>query len=237
MRTLIFDEELIKEFSKILPKLREDEVLVMQLLARRKYEARITRHESMLERVLLKRTDPDYILRRVKKIGRAEGLYRDIRSNKIIPLESMVIYLDLIPRTCIRASNQFITDINQWYYQAIVDRNFDFGLFRRIDAKLFSAISKSVSRKPIVMIDIDVNNFDKLIEVYNVVKGWVYWVSKTHGGYHIICDSEITREIYINFKELIESKVIEIFTKQAPTPVPGTIQGGKRVLKIDFKNI
>ena len=231
--TLVYDKQKIREWiEKVVPEPEGDEVFIAIICARKKYSPIISRSEEMLDKVILK-GDKSSIFRRLCKFLRVEeGDYIDFNTKEPIPLEAMVAYFDLYPRSTLKAISPWFKTINQWLYDAITNPEFDRATFRKIDTKLFSAIAKSNSRKPVRVVDID--NKDIIDEILPLVPK-PDWITETRGGYHLIyqvTNSEMLKELGKTFHELVAGKykgIIEIQWHHAQTVIPGTIQGGFKV--------
>jgi len=237
--TLIYDKRLIKEWiDEVVPEPEGDEVFIAILCARKKYSPAISRSEEMLDKVILK-GDKSAIYRRLCKFLRVEeGDYIDFNSKKSIPLDAMVVYFDLYPKSTLKAISPWFKTINQWLYDAINNPEFNRATFRKIDTKLFSAIAKSNSRKPVRVVDID--NKDKIYDVLPLVPE-PEWITETRGGWHLIyqvTDKNRLKELGKIYHELVSKEfkgVIEIQWHQAQTVIPGTMQGGFKVTGFSAK--
>jgi len=211
----------------ILPELKDDEVLVSLIVARKKYCVKISRSEEMLDRKVFKDIDSDYIIRGLRKFCFVDNVYIDYNFGTFIPIEAMAVYIDLTPRSTVKAYYTFIDDMNKWQYQAVVSDSFDIALFKKIGTKLFSAIAKSVSRKMYILIDID--RPELLPQIVPKVEKYILWTTKTRGGFHLICDRDSSKVVFTEVKPSFPDGV-EIFGKTIMTPIPGTLQGGVEVI-------
>jgi len=229
--TLIWDIETVKRFCKlVVPELRDDEVLIAILAARKKYGG-VSRSQENLIRVILRNNDT--IVSKLKRMAIVGDLYTDIVTKKVIPITSMVLYIDLAPKSTIKAFNLFNKDILQWFYQMSKDDGFDKSIFRKMDIRLFSAIHRSNARTPPYwIVDIDIKNMSLLKEIYRIFDEDVVWISETRGGYHVIIHrNENTGKLIHKLKEK-KIKDIEILNKDIMTVVPGTLQGGFEVREV-----
>mgnify|MGYP000571889352 CR=1 FL=1 len=234
MSTLLKDEELLKSFcDRVLPELKDDEVLLSVLIARKKYGA-FSKSERVLDRVILKDSSPDYVLRKIRKLSFVESCYYDSKAEREVSSDVMVIYIDVQPKSFLRAFSILSREVGEWTYQAIVSEDFDRGVFKRLDSKLFSALARSTSRQPYYLLDIDSKDSKTLREVVDLLGEEVVWISETRGGYHVIVNrsKEMGSLIY---SRLSTRKEIEISTKQGLTPAPGTLQGGFLVRRVELK--
>ena len=227
--SLVYDRKLLEEwYDAVVPELQDDEVLIAILCARRKYSDKISRSEEMLDKCILKGSKEANIRRLIKFLRVEEGDYVDFKTGEPIPLEAMVAYLDLYPKSCLKAVSTWNKTVLQWMSNAIVNPDFELRTFRKIDTKLFSSIAKSNSRKPARIVDIDDQNLDKY---YGLPKP--DWITKTRGGYHLIYltptkekEREVSKELYEKSKDL---GLVEIQWHQCQTVIVGTLQGGVEI--------
>lgn len=229
---LVNEKELVEFCKAVLPPLENDEVLISVITARKKY-GEISRSEEILDKTILKQSEPGYVVRRLRKFGFVEGCYIDYKTGKVLTGNCMVMYIDILPRSVVKAFRVFTNHIQDWIYQALFSEEFNYEIFRKLDTKLFSALARSVSRALYYIIDIDNKDKGLLDKVTKLLGDSVVWVSETRGGYHVIVhkNKETGRIIY---KELSKTPGIEIFGKQGQTPVPGTLQGGFLVKKVEW---
>ncbi len=225
IKNLLIDPyELSKFCNVVLPKLEKDEVLIAVLFARKKY-GEITRSCGILDKLILKSSDPDYVIKEINKLAYIHRCYVDYKTGEYLTYRSMVIYIDILPRSCIKAFGILSKDYHNWIYQSLRDPNFDPSLFRRLDTKLFSAIARSLSRKPYILIDVDTKDEGVLHRITSKLKNDVVWISETRSGFHVIALRNEHSSITVH-TEISGMDNVEIFTKQGQTPVPGTLQGG-----------
>ncbi len=232
MDTLLVNEDILREFCKCcIPELEGDEVLVAMIAARKKY-CEISRSQEMVGKMILKRSDVDYVIRKMRKFCYISGCYVDYKTGYGLSHRCMVVYLDLIPKSVIDAVGKFNKEVHDWLHN-VIRGGLDNSVFRKIDGKLFSAIARSASRRWCCVVDIDSEDINILDKVAGILGDYIVWISKTRGGYHVIVryNKEVGRIIY---NDLRKYDCIEIFRKQAMTPVPGTLQGGILVKKVEW---
>jgi len=211
------------------PQLRDDEVLVLVAFLRRKYGG----VQRLLCREILRDTEPDYV---VSKIRRMLAVLNTVDSS------AGVLYIDLTPKSTIRALNLFCTEMFGWLSQSASAGagGFDRRLFKRLDAKLFSAIHRSTSRKPYLLIDIDSQGDEVGVVQELIYKHFdkdIVWVSRTRGGYHYIINRTgetirtLSQLLYVADREKIDAAILDKVEvrSEVMTPVPGTLQGGVMV--------
>ena len=232
--SLIYDRQQMTDFfESIVPELQDDEILTVILCARKKYSDRVSRSEEILDKCFLKSNRQSNIRKLVRFLRVEEGDYVDFKTGEPIPLSAMVAYIDLYPKSTIKALSEFNKTIHQWLFDAITNPEFDKTTFRKIDTKLFSAIAKSNSRKPVRIVDVDDKSL--LPELLPKVPQ-PDWITETRGGYHLIYraeDREQLRTIGETFHNLLKvyKGRIEMQWHQGQTVVPGTLQGGFEVRK------
>jgi len=242
--SLMKNEEETKHFiERVLHPLKDDEVYIVVLTARKKYCPTISSSMEVVTRDIIRSNDTNKILRKLRKMSIVENLYTD-KNGDIIPIEAFSLYLLPEPRSMLKAYNEFIKNINEWSYNNLVGDNKDLELYRKLDVKLFSAIHKSKSKSNYFILDVDRKNEELLNNILNQIKTkdlsedigsslqWqhplsssISWISETHGGYHIILDrNEITGKF---IHEFMNKHVPDVeFRKETMTPIVGCLQGG-----------
>ena len=108
---LVYSEELIQEFLDLLPDENEDEIYYLSLFARKKYcpELIWSNDKTQLKRLTSKKKD---IIKKIKQLEVDYGLY-DL-NGRIVPQESLVIYIHPNPRSQLKAARHLmrkLTDI------------------------------------------------------------------------------------------------------------------------------
>lgn len=217
--SLVWNWNLVEEFfEKVVPEPERDEVLIIMLAARKKYCSEISRSEEVLDKLIIE--DKEIGLRKLRKFLRIEeGDYFDFKTRKQIPLSATAVYIDLYPKSCLKAIVEWNKLTHQWMYQAIVDEKFDLKVFKKLDAKWFSSLAKSSSRKPVRILDIDTKEVKVDIPRPD-------WITETRGGYHYIY-KEPSKETMKHLVTLAQKyNFIETSWHQGLTVIPGTLQGG-----------
>lgn len=232
MTDLVYNFDEVKNFvERILMKLEDDEVYILLLNTRKKYcPVELSKSEEVLGRELIRNNDLDKIIRKVKKITQIDGIYADRNTLEDVPIHCFALYILLDPRSTLKGYGEFIEDINKWIYESFKGESKNLELYRRIDIKLFSAIHKNRSRGLYFVVDIDKKDETILDKITGLLKGNIEWVSETHGGFHVIVDrSDDTGKII--YQNIVGMEYVEIL-KDPMTPVPGTLQGGFKVVGI-----
>lgn len=232
MTDLVYNFVEVKDFvERVLTRLENDEVYILLLNARKKYcPIELSRSEEVMGRELIRDNNPNKILRKIKKISCVDGIYVDRNTLKDVSLDCMALYVLLDPRSTLKGYGEFIEDINKWIYESFKGESKNLELYRRLDVKLFSAIHKNRSRGLYFIVDIDKKDEAILDRVVNLLKGHIRWISETHGGFHVIIDRDDEAGTII-YKNIVGMEYVEIL-KDPMTPVPGTLQGGFKVVGI-----
>lgn len=233
MSNLVVNEQAIRDFLfEVLPVLEKDEVFIYMAFSRKKYNP-ISNDEWLFHRDIFKNNAIEEMIQKLKRHGKIDGYFKDLRSGTPIPLDAFVYYIDLSPKSTIKAWNLFSKEMNDRIYQIIKDPE-QMIYMRKIKNKLMSAIHKSNSRKPYVLLDIDEKDEQLLYDILYELDIKPKWISVTRGGYHGIFEKtpEIGKKLYKNdfLRSLINSKTVEI-KHDVMTPIPGTLQGGVVVKK------
>ena len=167
---LFVDENSFREFHEIVPKLEDDEVLICILAARKKY-APIAKSEEMLDKLILKTNDVDRAIGKLRKFGFVDRVYLEFNTMNWLPKEAMAMYIDLHPKSTIKAFSLFQQDIMKWIFDKINNPDFNSKTFRKLDTKLFSALARATSRRPYYLVDVDVKDEKVLRYVLDLSKG------------------------------------------------------------------
>lgn len=226
---LIYDINETKDFlNQVLVPLEDDEVFLLLLNTRKKYcQEELSRSEEVLGREIIRDNDVDIVIRKIKKISCADGTYVDRNTLRPVPLHCMALYILLDPRSTLKGYSEFIEDVNKMIYDSFKGESKNLDLYRRIDIKLFSAIHKNRSRRLFLVVDIDKKDEAILDKVTDLLKGYIRWVSESHGGFHVIVDKVYEAGVII-YTQIVGMEYVEVL-REPMTPVPGTLQGGFRV--------
>jgi len=237
LKSLLVEENYLRQFiEEAIPELKNDEVLIILLAARKKYFSKLTRSQEVVARSILRRNDAQYIIGKIKRLA-VSGCFFD--QDKPIPPKALVAYIDLNPKSTIKAFNHFAREVLSQLYIATTG-NINYNYFKKLDVKLFSAIHKSnTSDHPYWCIDIDQKNLAVLQGIITFINPEnVVWVSETRNGYHVIVrrNAETGEKLFryglpSKLKENVELK------KEALTPIPGTLQGGFLVKPVNWREL
>lgn len=233
LESLLVDEALAARFiEKVIPKLECDEVLIALLSARRKYDQTLSTSHEILARKIIRDNNVEKIVQDLRKLSTV-GFYLD--NEKPIPQTAFAVYIDLNPKSVLKAFTLFSREINNLLYDCIVTQNADYQTLKHIDLKLFSAIHRSNARtRPFWCLDIDKKDPALLEElVATLGKQNVIWVSETHSGFHLIAERNKETGTRLFKEGLPPAMRSAVETKKEPTtPVPGTLQGGVLVKQV-----
>ena len=232
---LLRDVSSLKNFYQyVVPHLKENECLLILLIARKKYYPQLHKSEEVLAREVLRDNSWSKFKRKVKRISNVKEIYFDRDGNEI-PEEAFGVYVLLDPRDTIYAWIKFQEETNKLFYQAFKGDNSAIHQFKKLDIRWFSALHRSTSRKIYWLIDVDTKDKNLLNFLTNSLEDSVVWISETKNGYHLIVlrNSESAR---ILFRERVVEKVTDIeVLKQPLTPIPGTLQGGNLVRPVKIE--
>lgn len=222
--SLVWNIDYLIDFRDIvLPDLVNDEVFVAVLVARKKYCKTLPRSEEILDLRIIKRKE-DFV-RKIRRFLRVSDVDFLDKNGNYIPKTAMAAYIDIYPKSCLKALKEFNDLIKNWMYDAIYTKDFPLELFRKIDTKLKSSIHKTNSRKPHKIVDIDSKD-ESLIKS---LPDGRRWITETKNGFHVIYlnpDSELMKELHQFRQAHKNSDVYEFQWHQGQTVIPGTLQGG-----------
>lgn len=215
---LIYSEELLEEFLSLLPEENEDEIYYLSLFARKKYcpELIWSNDKTQLKRLVSKKRD---IIKKIKQLEVDYGLY-DL-NGRIVPQESLVIYIHPNPRSQLKAARHLmrkLTDI-------ICDNAKGFNVYQ----EALSALQKSKSKGYFIDFDIDIDKstFD-VKTIFKYINKDAVTLIETRGGYHVLIEVKKIDEKYKKsfYQDLRRFSDVE---GDCFIPIPGTIQGGFKV--------
>ncbi len=216
---LIYDEELIKKFLDLLPDENEDEIYYLSLFARKKYcpELIWSNDKTQLKRFTSKKRD---VIKKIKQLEVDYGLY-DL-NGRIVPQESLVIYIHPNPRSQLKAARilmRKLTDI-------ICDNAKGFN----VQQEALSALQNSKSKGYFIDFDLDLDKstFNSEEIIYKNINKEAVTLIETRGGYHCLLTvskikDEYKKTFYQNLKQYSDVE------GDCFIPIPGTIQGGFNV--------
>ena len=222
--------ELAAFVDAVVPDLTEDEALILQLMARRKYlrgdeAAGLSFGDTVvLRRVVVRRKER--VVSRARELSVERGLYTD-RDGRPIPDHAFAVYLTLNPRSQRKAALATLKELADGLYE---------GRPVRADVAAVSQLHKSPSRKPFLDFDIDLGDGDDLDAVVAAVQAALgatpTHVVETRGGAHLLVrtreiDPAVKKSFYRDIAEIGKGIEGEIETQSdGLIPLPGTTHGG-----------
>jgi len=229
--TLIYDEAMVSRFlSTVLPPLEKSELIVIQLIARRKYSSLVEKSNIVCAKDYIHhKSDP---ITKIKRMARCNELYIAYDSGQYLPMSAFGLYINLNPKDGLRGYFTFSADANKRITQYINTENPEHRpSFSNIFSLLFSAVTRSNSRKLYTLVDIDKKDEELLIKIVELIGAeHIIWVTETHGGFHMIVkkNKESSARVY-----QIKNDVIHIHSEPL-TVIPGTVQGGFMAREVVF---
>ena len=229
--TFLHDEaELAAFVDAVVPDLEDDEALILQLMARRKYLREDEQRElSLGSAVVFRReviTRKERVVSRVQRLSVERGLYTD-REGRGLPEHAFGVYLTLNPRSQRKAAVATIKELADRLYE---------GQPVRLHQTALSQLHKAPARKPLLDFDVDLADGDDLDATVRDVRAALgttpVHVVETRGGAHVAVP---TQEIDRAVKKTFYRDVMEIGRRLAGgievhangmIPLPGTSHGG-----------
>lgn len=224
---IAMDRQLIKDMMTVLPKLGKDEVFILIGGARKKYSELLSTSHEVVIRKIVRENNPERFVNVVEKMYAYLLASRDMKTNKKFPPESLVIYINPIPRSMIVAHQNFITRMSKYHYQLIQGHDIDkqnSKQLKKMDVHMYSEIQNSPAKRSLSNCDIDTQDRRVFDDIVGYLKGYIKFMTKTRGGWHIVYRSEGNAIVYK--KRLKEVYAETEWRKDTLTPVWGTIQGG-----------
>lgn len=238
MSQLIHDEKQIEVFSNMFFSHNKRNVYMMYLAARRKYMLQYTCNQTCFCRTI---------------INHKNSLVNAINRYNIqdIPIKALVFYCLLNPRSMIKAWGMMDRLMNSKLENELLhSQQQDFTC---IESEFKSCVHKSIAEKLYIELDIDTKDvliIQKINKNLKPIKQYVSCVIETHGGYHVVINAKIPKELknrlwkifsdqeymfkdYNVTGQLIDKKYIDLRNDPSP-PIPGTVQGGFNVRFVDW---
>lgn len=227
------EEEGLRNFlAQVVHPLMDDEVYVVLGAYRKKYYSGLPRSHEVVVRELVRSND---LADLVTATNRVEAVLRVTRVDGLVPPpEAGVVYLDLNPKSVFAGYHSFVTEINKYVSYALNDQSYDRSVARRLDKKLLSEVHKATSRKLYLLVDLDLSDQGLLVQLVQDLRPHVRWISKTHGGYHIITDNN--KQVGSTLHQQYKDAPVEL-KRQVLTPVPYTKQGGFKVVPVPLEEV
>lgn len=235
---MITETNLIKDFNSLEKFIRatimknplhKDEVYIILGIARKKYDSTLSMTSQILvQRKIIRQVEYLLIQTQIQKVDACMHLAYD--NGQKIPLGACALYIDLNPRSYIKALPKFFNEMTNFTYEALYNPEFNFDIFKNADSKLFSALHASTSKKYYQLLDLDCKDIDKVESIINILGKEIVWKSETRGGYHFIVHKTHENSKIIH-EQLKSMNKLEI-QKACLTPIVGTLQGGFLVKEV-----
>jgi hypothetical protein len=244
---LIYDEEQVKKFYNLLPRLEDDEVYFISLSARNKYLTEEERRNigslrsEMFGRKIIKEDSFEAFLRTLRSYELKEGWYNN---GKLLPDHCLVAYANINTSSGLKALKEFYEKANEILFSLHNKGTLD--QLRNMDTLLMNCYQRSRGKR--VWIDIDIDSEDKLasescmkdlVSIYRERDIECHPIA-TKGGYHILLKKStihynymkdaMTKDILIR-ESKFHSEVVQNVNEMVP--IPGTIQAGFEVKFIE----
>lgn len=219
---------------------------------------------EMFEKKIIRKKEWSRFLRTIRKMECDSRGYTT-KNGMPIPSKTMVCYLNINPSDTVKALSKFQAIINEYFIEiasiAFNRRDTDniANRINKIDNNLMTCYQQATGNKTWLDFDFDIPKnsanshvFVSLYSMYLNSEGFsnYFWID-TKSGYHLLLRKEQMRQSS-NPKELVEQarKMVlkrfsadelgedweVIYNKNAMIPLPGTYQGGHKVVVIN-KNI
>lgn len=211
---IIWSEDEINKFLDLLPELSDNETYYLSLFSRKKYSPGLifSNDRTLLKRFTSKKKD---IIKKIKQLEIDYGLY-DL-NGRIVPNESLVMYIHPNPRCQIRSAKLLTKDL--------IDIVFNGNQGYNVVEVALNALQKSKSYTHLIDFDLDVDkNTFNINEIFKYVNQDATHIVETRGGYHLLVNHlkinpKLLKSFYSNLSKLAEQ------TGDIMIPIPGTIQG------------
>lgn len=236
MRMIVDTDELYEFFTNLMVPLHDDFVYVIYMVARKKWDNSLARSEEMLYRQILTEYGFDRFYRLLLRFDVPPETFIDA-NNRIISRKAMGVYIDLTPKSVIKGMTSYFKE----FISDVVNSRYDVNALNRLkrfNSLSFGAIHRSNGiRKKYRIIDIDTKD-DTVYKVADILDDNgipIYWVTETHGGYHIFIENGVWMRTFNEFvvNELRGMESVEILNHNQ-TPVCGTLQGGFVVRRVEL---
>uniref|UniRef100_A0A0G4HZQ4 Uncharacterized protein n=1 Tax=Chromera velia CCMP2878 TaxID=1169474 RepID=A0A0G4HZQ4_9ALVE len=260
---VVWNEEMVRKSFDLFLKGRYegDELGLVMLFARRKYDPNMESSEAMLCRHAfnVQDADADGFLRELRRFEVPLGTFTERpKTNKpkkpIMTSKATVAYMTLNPKSTrlawLEANQKLMTVLVKDPAQAL-------RAFRSCRSTLDSSLHTATSRRLFMDIDVDSKDLEVLLSVLQVLQQEKSMDSivggvETRGGYHIILQKSLMqksagRSIYSMSTDSgfsAENRTGDTITKfdielpkEPQIPIPGTVQGGFRTLLLTREDL
>lgn len=238
---IIWSEEQVEKFADLFfTDYIDDQVAVIQLMSRRKYDPENSEslgHHTVLKRHIL---HPDNkLLQKLRQLEVPYGTFVGKNGEKPITQQSLVVYTSLNPKSMlqgwIRTNNELMDAIVRDIYTTKSGLSTENArLVHKLESKLASSICKNISEKRYLDIDVDSKEYPYLDYVLHTIRKEIGIPEKaiieTRGGYHVIVDKRMmdknaSRKLW----EAIQCKEFDYQGSKYPTTFMATNFSGESV--------
>ena len=211
---LIFDEDELRKYLEVLPKLERNETFYITLFARKKYTENPA---CKYDKTQLKRftTTADRLIEKLHQLECPVGSYTG-HNNLPIPQESLAVYINPNPRSLSRSLIRGI--------QALASSIDKEGEHPNPRQAIMNVLQTTKSRTAFHVFDIDSKDLSIIDKVREITNDNFFYV-ETRGGFHLYLDQnkidKFSKNWYVTIKNLPNVDV----TGDMLTPLPGSVQG------------
>jgi len=215
---IIADESKLKEFIDWLPELQDGETYYCCLFARSKYCPELKGSDKQqLKRFTSKK---EYLFDKIKQLECEVGSY--VQRDIVIPQEALAMYIMPNPRSFERATKALI--------KTLVDKITEPYDGYNPHQEALTALQKSPARKVFMDFDFDNVSLDEIREQtfdFEMVNCDALTVVKTHGGFHLLVETEKIDEQYKKtwYQKMTKLTAIDVRGDNL-LPFVGCTQGG-----------
>lgn len=252
---IIHDEEQVREFYRILPRLKPAEVYFISMSARNKYLTAEEREEldlgrtEMYAKTIIRHDSEDEFVKHIRRLECDTRGYTS-RTGRSIPEKCQVCYGNICPSNTISAIKSFQDLLTEYMNESLNltlnsgDREKLLNRLNKIDNNLLSYYQQSHSSK--IWYDIDIDLYDKENSDHSLLQTIIrtgiesfriegFKIISTKSGYHVLIPkNQITFNPNVLCSALEDgigkSLVKEVVhNSNEMVPIPGTYQAGYKV--------
>ena len=229
---LIYDEGTLRGFFQLHFYAFNNVIIILTLVARRKYYAQLSNSTVKLGRELIylgddRQANEDNFIKKVKKFQIEDGLYED--KGKSIPAEGLVLYVSLNPMSELKG----YFGLQKESLRKIEEIIGKVGLpSLKVISTFKSQLHKCGSHKTYLKLDIDTKDPIKLLklkELMKMEKMRCYLCLETHHGYHLVMRNglDVQDQSYSKLYELArgEKDWLTVEPANSLLALAGTYQG------------
>jgi hypothetical protein len=241
---LIYDEDQVRRFLKILKPLEFDEVYFVSMSARNKYLSLDERLEynlgrsEMMGRKIIKSNSPDEYLRVLHSYE--HPWYG--KSYVELPPKCLMCYANINASSGKKALKEFYSKTNEILFS--LDTNPEsFENLRYLDTELMNCYQRARSVKTWIDIDFDSPDREFSLRQVHEFKEYLtgnsifFLIIETHSGFHVLLLKDSIKSDFFHKVSTLDYEAKRVFPNRAEVlknsndmvPIPGTLQGGFEV--------